>query len=151
MFYVNKTPTSSLHILSTLKLQNIFCKKVMLQQTTIFRINSNIGKLILTFFLGVGVDVRGEGGVISLAVTYFFCPLLGGGLVDAPQIGRSYLLFLVLVFFLLTKVNNTQSQRSRWKRSKKVREELWRPEVTGHWPLKVKIMVTHVASSFFPS
>lgn len=151
MFYVNKTPsTSSLHILSTLKLQNIFCKKVMLQQTTIFRINSNIAKLI-TFLLGEGVDVRGEVGVISLAVTYFFCPLLGGGLVDAPQIGRSYLLFLVLVFFLLTKVNNTQSQRSRWKRSKKVREELWRPEVTGHWPLKVKIMVTHVASSFFPS
>lgn len=40
----------------------------------------------------------------SSAVTYFFYPLFGGGLVDAPQIGQSYLLLLVLVFFLLTKV-----------------------------------------------
>lgn len=47
----------------------------------------------------------------SSAVTYFFYPLFGGGLVDAPQIGQSYLLLLVLVFFLLTKVKqHTESE-----------------------------------------
>lgn len=80
----------------------------------------------------------------SSAITYFFYPLLGGGLVDAPQIGQSYLLLLVLVFFLLTKVKqHTQSEIVE-----KVKEGQRRSEVT--WQ-ECRIMITHVASSFFPS
>lgn len=75
---------------------------------------------------------RGGVGDNSSAITYFFYPLFGGGLVDAPQIGQSYLLLLVLVFFLLTKVKqHTQSEivekvKEGQRRSEKVRGHLAR-------------------------
>lgn len=107
IFYVNKKFTSYLHKLSILQLQTIFCKKVMLQQTKTFLKYCRLSNFSFRRVRGW----RGGVGDNSSAVTYFFYPLFGGGLVDAPQIGQSYLLLLVLVFFLLTKVKqHTESE-----------------------------------------